>query len=49
MEKAAGFHHDHAGSAAVRLAVRQPEEVRRFSLLGHAASIGRKESTFNPS
>jgi hypothetical protein len=39
MEKAAGLNHDHTGSACVRMAIGQSEELRRF--VGHAASIGR--------
>ena len=48
MEKAAGLDHDHAGSVAARMAVGQPEELRRFGLLGHARSIDRELHTFNP-
>jgi hypothetical protein len=40
MEKAVGLDDDHAGNAAIRTALGQPEEVRRFRLLRHAASIG---------
>jgi hypothetical protein len=47
--RAAGFDSDHAGSVAVRMAIGQPEEIRRFRLLGHAASIGRKLCTFQSS
>jgi hypothetical protein len=47
MEKVAGLNHDHAGIVAVRMAIGQPEELRRLGLLGHAASIDRKVSRFN--
>jgi hypothetical protein len=48
MEKAVGLDHDRTSSAAVRMAVGQPEELRRFGLLGHARSIGRGAMlTFN--
>jgi hypothetical protein len=43
VEKATGLNHDHSGSAAIRMAIGQPEELRRrFGLLGHASSISRK-------
>jgi hypothetical protein len=48
MEKAAGLDHDHARGAAIRMPVCQPEELRRFRLLGHASSIGREVRGFNP-
>jgi hypothetical protein len=48
MEKVAGLNDDHPGSAAVRMAVGQPEELRRFGLLGQAASIGRTAARSNP-
>jgi hypothetical protein len=48
MEKAAGLDHDHTSSAGVRVTVGQPEELRRFGFLGHAASIGRELCGFNP-
>jgi hypothetical protein len=47
-EQPVGLHHDHASSAAIGMAVCQPEEGRRvsrrrrFGLLGHAARIDRK-------
>jgi hypothetical protein len=40
MEKAVGFDHDHPGSATIRMEVGQPEELRRFKLLGYVRSIG---------
>jgi hypothetical protein len=49
MEKArAGLNDDHSGSAAVEMAIGQPEEWFGLGLRGHAASIGRGASTFNP-
>jgi hypothetical protein len=47
MEKAVGLDHDRTSSAAVRMAIGQPEELRRFGLLGHARSIGREVCAFN--
>jgi hypothetical protein len=38
MEEAMGLHHDHAGSAAVRMAVGQPEEGHPVSLSLPAAA-----------
>jgi hypothetical protein len=49
MKKPDGLDDDHAGSAAVKMAIGQPEEWRcRFGLLGHAASIGRELCPFDP-
>jgi hypothetical protein len=47
MEKAVGLDHDHTASAAIRMAIGQPEEMRRFRFLGHAGSVGRELATFN--
>jgi hypothetical protein len=41
MEKAARLDHHHTSSTATEMTIGQPEELRRFQLLGHAASIGR--------
>jgi hypothetical protein len=47
MEKAVGIDHDQASSAAIRMAVGNPEELRWFGLACHAASIGRELGRFN--
>jgi hypothetical protein len=49
MEKAARLDHDYAGSATVRMAVGEPEGLRRFALFCRAAGIGREACSCNPS
>jgi hypothetical protein len=45
VEKAAGF--DHAGSAAISIAISQPE-LRRFGVASRAGSIGRERGGIQP-